>query len=56
VAFNNNLFDAVELESIPQLLSDLESGLQHVSLTLDSPRDQWLKAVSTWLPPAPRAS
>ncbi|MEA3244389.1 MAG: F0F1 ATP synthase subunit alpha [Pseudomonadota bacterium] len=56
VAFNNNLFDAVELESIPQLLSDLESGLQHVSLTLDSPRDQWMKAVSTWLASAPRAS
>jgi F-type H+-transporting ATPase subunit alpha len=56
VAFNNKLFDAVELESIPQLLSDLESGLQHVSLTLDSPRDQWMKAVSTWLPPAQRAS
>jgi F-type H+-transporting ATPase subunit alpha len=56
VAFNNKLFDAVELESIPQLLSDLESGLQHVSLTLDSPKDQWMKAVSTWLPPAQRAS
>jgi len=56
VAFNNNLFDAVELESIPQLLSDLESGLQHVSLTLDSPRDQWMTAVSTWLAAAPGAS
>ena len=56
VAFNDGLFDTVELESIPQLLSDLESGLQHVSTTLDSPRDQWTKAVSTWLPPAPGES
>jgi F-type H+-transporting ATPase subunit alpha len=56
VAFNDGLFDTIELESIPQLLSDLERGLQHASTTLDSPRDQWTKAVSTWLPPAPGGS
>ncbi|MGB5407087.1 MAG: hypothetical protein WBN43_09905 [Thiogranum sp.] len=56
VAFNDGLFDTIELESIAQLLSDLESGLQHASTTLDSPRDQWTKAVSTWLPPAPGGS
>jgi len=56
VAFNDGLFDTVELESIPQLLSGLQSGLQHAALTLDSPRDQWTKAVSAWLAPAPGKS
>ena len=56
VAFNEGLLDATEPESISQLLSDLQSGVQHASLTLDSPRDQWTKAVSTWLQPAPADS
>ncbi|HHJ16632.1 MAG TPA: F0F1 ATP synthase subunit alpha [Gammaproteobacteria bacterium] len=56
VAFNDSLFDTVELESIPQLLADLEGGLQHASMTLDSPRDQWEKAVSAWLAPVPGES
>jgi F-type H+-transporting ATPase subunit alpha len=56
VAFNDGLFDSVELESIPQLLSELESGLQQASITLDSPRDEWTTSVSTWLSPVPRES
>ena len=56
VAFNEGLLDATEPESISQLLSDLQSGVQHASLTLDSPRDQWTQAVSSWLPPAPEES
>jgi len=50
VAFNDGRFDAAGDENpVPDLLAALESGLQHSTLTLDSPRDEWSQAVSTWL-------
>jgi len=49
VAFNDGLFDAAALESIPELLAALERAQQHASLNLDSPRARWAESVSAWL-------
>ncbi|MEJ2677680.1 MAG: DegV family protein [Gemmatimonadota bacterium] len=50
VAFNDGCFDAAGDENpVPDLLAALESGLQHSTLTLDSPREAWSEAVSAWL-------
>jgi F-type H+-transporting ATPase subunit alpha len=50
VAFNDGCFDAAGEENpVQALLAALESGLQHSTLTLDSPREAWSEAVSTWL-------
>ena len=50
VAFNEGRFDEADVETIPQLLSELAIRQQHSLLTLDSPRQQWCDAVATWIP------
>jgi F-type H+-transporting ATPase subunit alpha len=49
VAFNDRLFEGIELEQIPALLEQLQQQSQHTTLSLDSPREQWAKAVADWL-------
>jgi F-type H+-transporting ATPase subunit alpha len=45
VAFNDGCFDDVQTQDIPEMLSRLQSRLEQEPLTLESPRDQWSKAV-----------
>jgi F-type H+-transporting ATPase subunit alpha len=49
VAFNDGLFDEVELAQIPARLAALQRAVEDSELTLDSPRQQWSEAVSGWL-------
>lgn len=49
VAFNNSLFDDIEPEDIPVQLKNLENRIAQSGLTLNSPREQWVNAVTGWL-------
>jgi F-type H+-transporting ATPase subunit alpha len=49
VAFNDGLFDGVEVDSITPLLASLQMEIQHWSVTLDDPRELWATTVSQWL-------
>lgn len=49
VAFNENLFDEQHPESVPAILDELAEAVQHTSLELDSPREEWHDAVSRWI-------
>jgi F-type H+-transporting ATPase subunit alpha len=49
VAFNDGLFESVELDAITPLLKAFEERACHTSLCLDSPREQWCTAVADWL-------
>jgi F-type H+-transporting ATPase subunit alpha len=48
VAFNDRLFDKVEIEEVPVLLEMLETQVRRSNLTLDSPREEWKAAVASW--------
>ena len=49
VAFNDGLFDNIELDEIKQQLTILQHYSNQTELTLDSPRKQWCEAVNIWL-------
>ncbi|HKK16340.1 MAG TPA: F0F1 ATP synthase subunit alpha [Gammaproteobacteria bacterium] len=49
VAFNDGHFKGVEPALVAELLAVLERRSQHTTLNLDSPRDQWSNAVTSWL-------
>ncbi len=49
IAFNDGRFDSISDESaIPGLLAAIEAGLREASLTLDSPREAWAQAMTSW--------
>jgi len=50
VAFNDRHFDDTELEHVPALLETLMLRNRQSSLTLDDLRDDWARAVDSWLP------
>jgi F-type H+/Na+-transporting ATPase subunit alpha len=50
VAFNEGLLDGTELDAVPPTLAALEAAAAHATLTLDSPREEWLQATTGWLP------
>jgi len=54
VAFNDGLFDDTEPENISSQLAELENKVGHFGLTLDSPREQWSKAIASWVGPQHR--
>ena len=49
IAFNENLFDEQNPESVPAILNQLAEAVQHSSLDLDSPREEWHDAVKRWI-------
>jgi F-type H+-transporting ATPase subunit alpha len=49
IAFNENLFDEQHPESVPAILDELAKAVQHSSLELDSPREEWHDAVKRWM-------
>jgi len=49
VAFNDGCFEGVEPESVDSFIDILQHQSQHTALTLDSPREQWMKIVADWL-------
>lgn len=50
VAFNDGLFNSVELNSIKPLLARLEESVRHSTLSLDAPREEWSAAVANCFP------
>ena len=49
VAFNDGLFDAVEIDRIADLLATLQTHASATELSLDSARERWAQAVAGWL-------
>jgi F-type H+-transporting ATPase subunit alpha len=49
VAFNEGLFEQADPDEMETLLERLERAVRQTSLNLDSPREQWVTAVSGWL-------
>ena len=49
IAFNDGLFDTIELDEIKPRLTMLQHNSKQTELTLDSPRKQWCEAVNAWL-------
>ena len=45
VAFNDGLFEDIAPDAIPAVLQALEQKVQHLALSLESPRDDWSTAV-----------
>jgi F-type H+-transporting ATPase subunit alpha len=55
IAFNDHLLDQVPLEAVPASLAALTKGAAGTTLTIDSPREEWSRAVAGWLPAVPAA-
>ena len=55
VAFNEGLFEGHSPADLPQLLQQLQEQVLHSSLNLDSPRDEWCRAVTGWLKQVPES-
>ena len=49
VAFNDGLFDETNPEEIPTRLAKLEDQTSQSGLSLNSPREQWVMALTDWL-------
>ncbi len=49
IAFNEGYFSALDREQLPELLERLAASVSLSSLTLDSPRNQWITALCDWL-------
>jgi F-type H+-transporting ATPase subunit alpha len=49
VAFNDGLLDMEAPDAIADRLAALERGTATTTLTLDSPREEWVQAVTAWL-------
>ncbi|HGC5940615.1 TPA: F0F1 ATP synthase subunit alpha [Legionella pneumophila] len=49
IAYNEGLFDEMNLENITPALKKIERAIKKDSLSLESPREEWNNAVSTWL-------
>jgi F-type H+/Na+-transporting ATPase subunit alpha len=49
VAFNDHLLDDLDLAAVPSTLEKLASAATRTSLTLDSSREDWARAVADWL-------
>jgi len=49
VAFNDGLFDDLEIGAVSGSLTALEKSVKRSPLTLDSPRKEWSAAVANWL-------
>ncbi len=48
VAFNDHLFDDLDIADVPASLAMLEKQVRHTALGLDSPREEWAAAVAGW--------
>ena len=53
IAFNDKLMGDLEPEDIPKALQRIEEGVHATALTIDSPREQWVNALTTWLAEQP---
>jgi F-type H+-transporting ATPase subunit alpha len=49
VAFNDRLFDGLEPAAMRKSLQTLTAAVEETTLTLDSAREEWSRAVAEWL-------
>ncbi len=49
VAYNEGLFDHLELEQVASQLAQLQEQVENASLNLDEGRDQWKMLINAWL-------
>ena len=48
VAFNDGLFDKINLDAIPAMLGKLAEAVLHTDLSLESPRREWSTTAANW--------
>ncbi|BBP46905.1 ATP synthase subunit alpha 1 [Thiosulfatimonas sediminis] len=48
LAFNDNLFEDIEIKQIPSILNQLERQIAASHLTIDSPRKLWQQTLQEW--------
>lgn len=48
IAFNDNLFEEIDNNQIPEVLTHLEQQVALSRLTIDSPRELWLASLKEW--------
>lgn len=53
IACNETLLDGLENHALDEALTRLREGAAASTLSLDSPREDWLKAIRAWLAPPP---
>jgi F-type H+-transporting ATPase subunit alpha len=51
IAFNDGLFEYIDPDAIPAVLSSLEKTVQHTTLGLESSRDEWSAVVQSCISP-----
>jgi len=49
IAFNDRLLDRAGPDTVPTVLARLDEATQTTSLSLESPREEWSRAVAGWL-------
>jgi F-type H+-transporting ATPase subunit alpha len=49
IAFNEGLLNEIDPQDLAEILKVLNKNVESTSLTLDSPRDEWLLAIQEWL-------
>ncbi len=49
IAYNEGLFDKLELEQIKSCMAYLKQQVAHADLNLDEGRDQWKRLINAWL-------
>lgn len=49
VAYNEGLFDGLDLEQIKSCLTHLQQQVTHADLSLDAGRDPWKRLINAWL-------
>lgn len=50
VAFNDGRFEELSRENLERCLRALQQEVERTKLTLDSPREEWSRMISEWLP------
>ncbi len=53
-AFNSGMFNQAVPEDIPQMLANIEQGIETTALTLESSPEQWQLTVGEWLNISPK--
>ena len=49
IAFNAGLLDEFGVDDLEGILAALQKDVESSTLTLDSPREEWLEHLLTWL-------
>lgn len=49
VAFNEGMFDNIDIETIPACLERIKAGVENSDLGIGDSRERWLQSVTDWM-------